>query len=63
MNKNTLIAIIVIIVLALGGYWLWMQEQETVVETVPNEEKGINVGVEGEVQGATDKDSAPEMPY
>lgn len=63
--KNTIIAIVVIIVLALG-FWWWKTQQSPVLETVPQEEQGVEVKVNGEVQGevweATGKDGSAELP-
>lgn len=61
--KNTIIAVIVVILLVLGFWWYKTQNAEPALETVPQED-GLNVDVSGEVQGdtweATGKDGSAD---
>lgn len=62
--KNIIIAILVIILLVLGFMWWNGQQATPTLETAPQEE-GLNVELQGEVQGeweAVGKDGSAEMP-
>ena len=65
--KNIIIAVVVIVLLALG-YWFWQNEQAKQSAQVAEDKALLEAGVNGEVRGdtsegeATGKDGGVDVP-
>lgn len=65
--KNIIIAVVVIVLLALG-YWFWQSEQAKQSAQVAEDKALLEAGVSGEVRGdtseweATGKDGGVDVP-